>query len=157
MDVFLIILSLICLLAGLGGCILPALPGPPVSYVGLLLLHFTGSVQFSAVELLVWLGLVVVAQVVDYFIPMLGSKYSGGSKWGSWGAFWGGILGVFFLPWGLVLGPFFGAVAGELLGDKDLGRALKSGVGSLLGFLFGTVFKVSLCIYFLVEFFLAIW
>ena len=76
---------------------------------------------------------------------------------GKLGSILGRNLGVFFLPWGLVLGPFFGAVAGELLGDKDLGRALKSGVGSLLGFLFGTVLKVSLCIYFLVEFFLAIW
>ena len=157
MDIVLIILGLFCLLVGLGGCILPALPGPPLSYVGLLLLHFTGDVEFSAAKLLVWLGLVVVAQVADYFIPMLGSKYSGGSKWGSWGAFWGGIVGIFFLPWGLVLGPFLGAVAGELLGDKDLNRALKSGIGSLLGFLFGTVLKVSLCIYFFVEFFIAIW
>ena len=152
MDIVLIILGLVCLLVGLGGCILPALPGPPLSYVGLLLLHFTGDVEFSAAKLLVWLGLVVVAQVADYFIPMLGSKYSGGSKWGSWGAFWGGIVGIFFLPWGLVLGPFLGAVAGELLGDKDLNRALKSGIG-----LFGTVLKVSLCIYFFVEFFIAIW
>lgn len=157
MDIVLIILSALCLLIGLGGCILPALPGTPISYVGLLLLHFTDRVQFTTTELLVWLGLVAVSQLIDYIIPMLGSKYSGGSKWGSWGSFWGGIAGLFFLPWGIVLGPFLGAVIGELLGDKDLRQALKSGIGSLLGFLFGTVLKVALCIYFFAQFFTAIW
>ena len=150
MDIFLIILSVLFMVVGLLGCILPALPGPPLSYVGFLLLHFTDKVQFSTTQIWVLLALVVIAQVIDYFIPVLGSKYSGGTKWGSWGAFIGSVVGLFFLPWGLLLGPFLGAVVGELLGDADMKSALKSGTGALLGFLLGTVLKVALCMYFIV-------
>ena len=156
MDIVLIILGGICLLLGLCGCVLPALPGPPISYVGLILLHLTGKVQFSTTELLVWLVIVIVMQVLDNFIPMLGTKYSNGSKWGSWGAFIGSILGLFFLPWGLLAGPFLGAVAGELLGNRSMEQALKSGIGSLIGFLFGTILKLMLCTYFIVQFVVAL-
>lgn len=150
MDIFLIILSVLFMVVGLLGCILPALPGPPLSYVGFLLLHFTDKVQFSTTQIWVLLALVVIAQVIDYFIPVLGSKYSGGTKWGSWGAFIGSVVGLFFLPWGLLLGPFLGAVVGELLGDADMRSALKSGTGALLGFILGTVLKMALCMYFIV-------
>lgn len=145
MDIFLMIISAILMLLGLLGCILPALPGPPVSYIGFLLLHFTDKVHFSTTQILVLLLLVVIAQIIDYFIPILGSKYSGGTKWGSWGAFIGSIAGLFFLPWGLILGPFLGAVAGELMGDADMKSALRSGTGALLGFLFGTVDSKTKC------------
>ena len=150
MDIFLIIISAILMLLGLLGCILPALPGPPVSYIGFLLLHFTDKVHFSTTQILVLLLLVVIAQIIDYFIPILGSKYSGGTKWGSWGAFIGSIAGLFFLPWGLILGPFLGAVAGELMGDADMKSALRSGTGALLGFLFGTILQLELCMGFIV-------
>lgn len=153
MDILLIVLGAVCMLLGLLGCVLPALPGPPVSYVGLLLLHCTDRIQFSLMEMLVLLLLVIVAQVLDYFIPILGSKYSGGTRWGSWGAFVGSVVGLFFLPAGLFLGPFLGAVAGELLGAADLARALKSGIGALAGFLLGTVLKLSLCMYFVIQWF----
>ena len=152
MDILLIIAGALCLLVGLAGCILPALPGPPVSYIGLLLLHFTGKVQFTAGELWIWLAIVVVIQVADYVIPMLGSKYIGGSKWGTWGAFVGSVVGLFFIPLGLILGPFIGALAGELLGNRSFGEALRSGIGALLGFIFGTVLKVTACVYFIVVF-----
>ena len=152
MDIFLFIVSGLCLLLGLCGCVLPALPGPPVSYLGVLLLHFTDKVQFSTTQLMVWLVLVIIIQVLDNFIPMLGTKYTKGTKWGSWGAFIGSIVGIFFLPWGLLAGPFLGAVIGELLGDQSFRQALKSGAGSLLGFLFGTVLKLILCTYFIVQF-----
>lgn len=153
MDILLIVLGAVCMLLGLLGCVLPALPGPPVSYVGLLLLHCTDRIQFSLTEMLVLLLLVIVALVLDYFIPILGSKYSGGTRWGSWGAFVGSVVGLFFLPAGLFLGPFLGAVAGELLGAADLARALKSGIGALAGFLLGTVLKLSLCMYFVILWF----
>lgn len=153
MDILLIVLGAVCMLLGLLGCVLPALPGPPVSYVGLLLLHCTDRIQFSLTEMLVLLLLVIVAQVLDYFIPILGSKYSGGTRGGSWGAFVGSVVGLFFLPAGLFLGPFLGAVAGELLGAADLARALKSGIGALAGFLLGTVLKLSLCMYFVILWF----
>lgn len=153
MDVILILLGAVCLLLGILGCFLPVLPGPPIAYLGMILLHFTAEVQYSAEQIIVWLGVVAAAQILDYFIPMLGSKYSGGSKWGNWGCAIGTIAGLFFLPWGVIAGPFAGAVIGELLGDKEMRQAIKSGIGSLLGFLMGTVLKLALCFYFAYQFF----
>lgn len=151
-DIILIILGILCLLAGLAGCILPALPGPPLSYAGLLLLHFTDKVQFSTSQLVIWLIIVVVIQVLDYFVPMLGSKYTGGTSWGTRGCMAGTIVGLFFMPWGIILGPFLGAFIGELLGGSETRQALKSGIGSLLGFLLGTVLKCAVCGYFIYLF-----
>lgn len=152
MDILLIILGVICLITAILGTVLPVLPGPPIAYVGMILFHFTDRIQFTPTQLIVWAVLVVLVQVLDYVIPMLGSKYAGGTKWGSWGCVIGTVVGLFFSPWGIVLGPFLGAVAGELLGDKDLKYALKSGLGSLLGFLFGTIVKLMLCGYFIWQF-----
>ena len=90
-DIILIITGILCLIAGLAGCILPAIPGPPVSYAGLLLLHFTDKAQFSATQLLLWLLIVVIVQVLDYLVPMLGSKYSGGTRWGTRGCLIGTV------------------------------------------------------------------
>ena len=152
MDIILIILGILCMIAGLVGCFLPILPGPPVAYTGLLLLHFTDKVHFTTTELLIWLLIVVIAQILDYFIPMLGSKYSGGSRWGTRGCLAGTLIGLFFMPWGIILGPFLGAFIGELLGGQETGQALKSGLGSLLGFLFGTVLKCAIVGYFIWQF-----
>lgn len=153
MDILLIILGILCLIIGLAGCFLPVVPGPPVAYAGLVLLHFTDKVQYSTAQLLVWLLVVVILQVLDYFVPMLGSKYSGGSRWGTRGCLVGTIVGLFFMPWGIILGPFLGAFIGELLGGRRTGQALKSGLGSLLGFLLGTVLKCIACGYFIYVFF----
>ena len=80
LDIILIVISALCMIAGLAGCILPFLPGPPIAYVGLIILHFTDKVQYSTTQLIVWLLIVAVLQVLDYFTPMLGSKYSGGMR-----------------------------------------------------------------------------
>lgn len=152
MDILLIILGALCMIIGLAGCFLPVIPGPPVAYAGLLLLHFTDKAQFTTAQLLTWLFVVVLLQVLDYFIPMLGSKYSGGSRWGTRGCLIGTVAGLFFMPWGIILGPFLGAFLGELLGGRETGQALKSGLGSLLGFLFGTVLKCVVCGYFIWQF-----
>ncbi len=157
MDLILIILGIIALLIGLVGCVLPMLPGPPVAYVAMLLLHFTSKVQFSVRELLIWLALVVVVQVLDFVVPMLGAKYSGGTKWGKRGCLIGTIVGLFFMPWGIIVGPFLGALIGELLAGRSGSDALRSGFGSLMGFLFGTVVKVVLCVYLCWTFATALW
>ncbi|MBQ8674026.1 MAG: DUF456 domain-containing protein [Bacteroides sp.] len=149
MDIFLLILGILCLITGLLGCVVPMLPGPPLAYAGVLLLHITDYADFSPTTLLVGLLVVIVVQVLDYFVPMLGAKYSGGTPWGSRGCLVGTIVGLFFMPWGIILGPFLGAFIGELLGGYQAGRALKSGIGSLLGFLFGTVLKCVVCGYFI--------
>ena len=156
MDIVLVILAAVFLFVGMLGCILPMLPGPPLAYAGMLLLHLTDRVQFTTGQLLVWLLIVVVTVVLDYVTPLLGSKYSGGSKWGERGCIIGTVVGLFFAPWGIIIGPFVGAVVGELLGDKELSQALKSGFGSFLGFLFGTVLKLGVCGYFIWQFFKAL-
>lgn len=152
LDIILIILGVLCLITGLMGCILPFLPGPPVAYLGLVLLHFTDKVQYTTTQLIVWLLIVLVVQVLDYFTPMLGSKYSGGSRWGNWGCIIVTLIGLLFLPWGVIFGPFLGAVIGELLGNKEFSQALRSGVGSLIGFLLGTFLKFVVCGYFCYQF-----
>ena len=117
----------------------------------LLLAHATDKVEFSVVQLISWLVLVIVLQVLDYVTPMWGSKYTGGSEYGNRGCIAGTILGLFFMPWGIVAGPFIGAVLGELLGGKDLQHALKAGTGTFLGVVFGVLLKIVFCFYFLYE------
>lgn len=156
MDTILIILSALCLLVGLAGCILPMLPGPPLSYIGLLLLHFTDRVQFSVTELIVWAVLVVVTVVCDYLTPLIGVKFGKGSKAGNWGCIIGTVAGMFFLPWGILLGPFLGAVIGELIGGRPFGEALRAGFGAFLGFLVGAFIKIVICVYFIVCFFVGL-
>lgn len=152
MDIILVILGILCLIIGLAGCFLPIMPGPPIAYAGLVLLHFTDNVQFSIAQLFIWLVVVVVVQILDYFVPTLGSKYSGSSRWGIRGCLAGTIIGLFFMPWGILLGPFFGAFIGELLGGKETKQALKSGFGALAGFLLGTVMKCVVVGYFIWKF-----
>lgn len=156
MDVFLIVISFLLIIVGLLGCILPVLPGAPLAYAGLLLAHLTDNVEFSVVQLACWLLLVVILQVLDYFTPMLGSKYTGGSEYGNRGSIAGTILGLFFMPWGIIVGPFAGAVIGELLGGRELPKALKAGLGTFFGVVLGVVLKVFLCLYFLYKLIVAL-
>lgn len=150
-DVLIFLLAFLLLIGGVVGCVLPILPGAPLSYGGLLLLHLTGRADFSTAQLVSWLIIVIVLQVADYVTPILGSKYSGGTDFGNRGCMAGTILGLFFMPWGIILGPFLGAVAGEMLGGRDLPHAIKAGIGSLVGFLLGTLMKVVVCFYFLAQ------
>ncbi len=180
MDIFLIILGAICLLLGLIGCVAPVIPGVPLSYVGLLLLHFTDRVQFSWQFLTVWAVIVIVIQVLDYFIPAWGTKKFGGSKYGVWGSTIGLLLGFFMGPWGIIVGPFVGAVVGELIyfnrhpqaiisgseqpasntqqaKNNNLTRALRAGFGSFVGLLTGTILKCICCGMMIVYFVKELW
>ncbi|MCM1035277.1 MAG: DUF456 domain-containing protein [Paludibacter sp.] len=145
MDILLCILAAVCLLVGLAGCILPAIPGVPLGYVGLLLLQPTERVQYSTTFLLIWAIVVVVIQVLDYIIPAWGTKQFGGSKAGVWGSTFGLIIGLFVGPWGIVLGPFVGAVIFELINGKNTQTAIKAGFGSFVGLLTGTIIKLIAC------------
>ena len=151
MDILLIVFAFLLLVAGIAGCVLPVLPGPPLAYAGMLLLHLTDKVHFTTPQLVIWLVVVIVLQVVDYITPLLGSKYSGGTSFGNRGCMAGTLLGLFFMPWGVIVGPFIGAVVGEMLGGQDLSHAIRAGIGTLLGFLVGTLLKVIVCFYFLVQ------
>jgi len=146
MDVFLAISAAVLLLAGFFGSVLPVLPGPPLSWVGLLLLHFTSYTTFSAGML--WGSFLAMAVVtaLDYFIPIWGTKRFGGSRSGVVGSAIGLVAGLFFLPVGIIAGPFLGAVVGELINDpSETKRALKSATGSFVGFLLGTGLKLAFC------------
>ena len=145
MDIFLIILSAICLLIGILGCVLPVLPGVPLAYCGLLLLHATDKVQFSWQFLVTWAVVTIVVQVLDSVVPIWGTKKFGGSKMGVWGSTLGLLVGLFFGPWGIVLGPFLGAVAFELIDGKNTRLALKAGWGSFVGLMTGTILKLICC------------
>lgn len=151
MDIILIILSFILLVGGILGCFLPVLPGYPLAYGGLLLMHFSQKVEFSHTFLIVGFLLVVVLQILDYITPILGNKYSGGTTYGNRGCIAGTIAGLFFMPWGIIVGPFFGALIGELLGGNNIHHAIRSGIGAVIGLVLGTVLKVAVCIYFLFE------
>ena len=143
MDILLIVLGSIFIISGILGCVLPIIPGPPLSYIGLLLLHFTERYQFSSKFLIIWAIITVVVYALDYLIPAWGTKKFGGSKRGVWGSIIGLVIGLFFFPpFGIIIGPFLGAVIGELTAGKESGEALKSGFGSFMGFLAGTLLKL---------------
>lgn len=143
MDILLIVLGSIFIISGILGCVLPIIPGPPLSYIGLLLLHFTERYQLSSKFLIIWAIITVVVYALDYLIPAWGTKKFGGSKRGVWGSIIGLVIGLFFFPpFGIIIGPFLGAVIGELTAGKESGEALKSGFGSFMGFLAGTLLKL---------------
>ena len=142
MDILLLILSIILLITGIVGSILPVLPGPPLAFAALIVLHFTKYAHFNT-ALLVTLGLItMIITVLDYFIPAWSTKKFGGSGYGSRGAIAGMIVGLLFGPIGLIIGPFIGAYLGELLGGQNSQFALKSAIGSFIGFLLGTGLKL---------------
>lgn len=143
MDYVLIGFGIILLITGILGCVLPVIPGPPLNYLGLLLLHLTERYQFSTKFMVTWAIITVVVYALDYVIPVWGTKKFGGSKRGVWGSVIGLVVGLFFFPpFGIIIGPFAGAVIGELSAGKDSGAALKSGFGSFIGFLLGTLLKL---------------
>ncbi|MBP8904427.1 MAG: DUF456 domain-containing protein [Paludibacteraceae bacterium] len=142
MEIILIITAFTCIVVGIIGSVLPVLPGVPLSYAGILLLHFTEKVQFSIPFLILWLVLVILVQLLDYYVPIWGTRKFGGSKRGVWGCAIGMVVGLFFGPWGIVLGPFVGAIVGELSGGKQTQAAIKAGFGSFIGFLLGIVSKL---------------
>lgn len=142
MDVVLLILGAILIIIGLIGCMIPIIPGPPLSYAGLILMHLTSAVQFEQKFLLLWAGLVVLVTALDYMTPIWGTKRFGGTKRGTWGATIGLIIGFFiFPPIGIIIGPFAGAFIGEMTQSEDMKKAFRSGLGSLFGFLIGTGLK----------------
>ncbi|WP_254561989.1 DUF456 domain-containing protein [Dyadobacter diqingensis] len=146
MDILLFVAGIACLLTGLAGAILP-LPGPPLSFAGLILLHISKFAEFSN-TVLYSLGFVtVVIAVLDYYIPIWGTKKFGGTRYGAIGATLGLLVGFFFIPAiGMFVGTFLGALLGELIGGSQIKSALKSAVGSFVGFLTGIVMKVILCL-----------
>lgn len=148
MELFIQIMAVLAGVVGIIGSVLPALPGPPLSWVGLLLLYFWGGTDgngstMSLTLLLVWLAITVIVSVVDYYVPLKFTKITGGSKYAGRGALIGMVLGIIFTPIGMLLGSFLGAFVGEMVyARKDVADSLTAALGSFLGFLVGTGIKL---------------
>ena len=153
LDIVLVVLGICLLVVGLVGCILPIIPGPPLSYVALLLLQITEFGDFSVAFLVITALITIVVTVADYVLPAWGTKKLGGSRAGTIGAIIGLVIGLFFMPVGIIVGPFVGAFAGELIVGRDAKIALRSGLGSFIGFLLGTVVKLTVSVVFVYFFF----
>jgi uncharacterized protein YqgC (DUF456 family) len=158
MEYFLLITSFCLLIIGILGSFLPILPGPPISWVGLLLLYLTKGIAINYWVLGVTLCIALFVVVLDYIIPAKGTKRFGGSKYGVWGTNIGLVIGLFFPPIGFIIGAFIGALIGELIYDKqDQNRAFKAATGSFLGFLAGTFIKLVVCFAYLGLFLRLVW
>jgi uncharacterized protein YqgC (DUF456 family) len=153
--IVLIILGFIVLIAGLVGCVLPILPGPPLAYLALILLSIArGWETFTPTVLIVLGAAAATVTVMDYLMPLITSKWKGASKAGIWGSIVGMIVGmVFFPPFGVIIGTFAGAVLGELLFSNRPEGALKAGWGVFLGTMLGFGLKLAvsgvIAVYFL--------
>jgi len=123
----LVIIAFLFLITGLLGSVIPALPGPPLSYIGLLLLQWSGYGGFSPAFLWIWAGITIVITIMDNFLPALMTKKFGGSRLAVFGSVIGLIIGIiFFAPMGLLFGPFLGALAGELINNNLKAAQIKS-------------------------------
>ena len=154
MEYLLVILGAICILVGVIGSILPGLPGPPLSYLGLLLIHWTRFAQYSFRMLAIWAIIVLIVAALDYIVPIWGTKKYGGTRAGVRGSTIGLIIGVILLPmlgivlgpfglFGILGGPFIGAWIGERYAGQNPDKALRAAIGSFIGFLAGTFMKIA--------------
>lgn len=143
METLFIILALVCGIVGILGSILPALPGPPISYVGLLLMLLCEGVDISSTALWVTGIFLVIVSILDYVAPVWFTNLSGGSKQATRGSMIGLIAGLFvFPPWGLIFGPFIGAFLGELAASATTGKAFEVAIMSFVGFILTTGMKI---------------
>lgn len=160
MTYVLIIVAILLALVGLVGAIVPGIAGPPFSFLGLLVLSFVRRIDYS-IGFLVVMGIIgAVIFLLDYVVPIWGTKKLGGTKAGVRGSTIGLILGLLFtivFPIGFIailLGPFIGAYIGEKTGGTDDKHAWRSAFGSFVGFLTGTFLKTVyavVCIYYMVK------
>lgn len=138
-------LAVALILVGIAGVILPALPGLPLVFAGMLLAAWAGDFQQVGWVTLVILGVLTIFSVgVDFFATLVGAKRVGASRKALIGAVAGTFAGLFFGPIGLFAGPFVGALLGELWHGREIGQAAKVGLGTWLGILLGTVLKLGL-------------
>ena len=150
MELLLFILAFVLLAAGILGVFIPIIPGTPLSYMGLLVLQWSGYGNFSFVFLLVWALITAAITIMDFFLPSIMTKRFGGSRAASVGSFLGLIIGLFFLPLGIILGPFLGALAGELIyqntrQNTNSAKAFKAALGASLAFFIGSGVKLIVC------------
>ena len=155
MDIFLISIGVLLVLIGLIGSILPIIPGPPIAFAGLLITHFTSKHPFSIELLLVFGGFAIVSSIIDNILPIYATKKFNGSKRGVWGSAIGLLIGLFFAPVGIIIGPILGAYLGEIIDGKSSNEALKPAMGSFVGFISSIFLRLGLSLvmayFFIIE------
>lgn len=155
-TILLYVLAGVLILVGLAGTVLPALPGLPVVYLGMVVAAWAGDFAQIGVVSLVVLGLLTLLSIgIDFLAGILGARRVGASTHALVGAAIGTFVGIFFGLLGLVFGPFVGALAGELVHRPDLLHASRVGVGTWIGILVGGVAKIGLAFLMLGWFVLA--
>jgi uncharacterized protein YqgC (DUF456 family) len=160
MDLLLVFLGFIMMLMGLIGSFLPVIPGPPLSWLGLLLLYLTEAIPDDWTLLGITLAIAIIVFILDYFIPAMGTKKFGGSKYGVIGTTLGLLMAIFFPIFGIfgiIIWPFIGAFVGELINKSNQKQATKAAFGSLLGFLTGTFLKFIVAVIYFGIFFKTTW
>ncbi len=160
MDILLIAISVLLLLIGILGSIVPILPGPPVTFCGLILVQFSSKHPFSVEFLIIFGLLAIVSTVIDNVLPVYATKKFNGSKKGIWGSAIGLIIGLFFFPpFGIIIGAMAGAFIGEILDGKSPNNSVKPAFGSFIGFLSSIFLRFALSVvmtyYFVVKVFIA--
>ncbi len=144
MDILWIVLAALLVAVSFVGCVIPVMPGPVFAFLGVLAL--LPSKFAPTPQACVFLGVVgAVVLLLDYVVPAFGARKFNCSRWGIFGCMAGTIVGIFFVPWGVLVGPFIGAVMGELIAGKKFASSLKGGFGALLGFIFGVALKLAYC------------
>lgn len=142
--IILIIIGFILVIIGIIGCIIPGIPGPPLSFMALIILSIAKRWEpFSATFLISMAALTIVVTGIDYIVPAAGAKKFGASKLGFWGAIIGMLIGLIFAPpLGMIIGAFIGAIVGEILIGKQGYDALKAVWGVFMGIMLGTLLKL---------------
>ncbi len=144
MDYVLIAIGILLTLVGIAGCIIPGLPGTPLNFLAVLLLHFTRFADYTNNQLFLYGAIAAAIYLADTYLPIWGTKKFGGTKKGVWGSIIGLLIGmIFFPPIGIIVGPFAGAVIGELIAGQDNKSALRAGFGAFVGFITGTGLKLA--------------
>lgn len=159
MDIILLILGLFLLILGIIGCFVPLVPGPILSWGGLLVLQLTSVLEFDWAFLGITFAITIVVGLMDYYIPAIGAKKFGGTRYGIIGTQVGLLLGLLlFPPFGMLIGAMVGAFVGELIkNQKEVQTAGKAAFGSFLGFLSSTFLKICLTVTFLVMYLNIAW
>lgn len=143
LSIVLCIAAGVLLLVGFLGTFVPILPGAPLAWAGLLAAHFSQYNSISYLCLIITAVIAVAVSVADNIFPVTMTKKAGGSKYATTGATLGLIVGFFTGPWGIILGPFFGALIGEIINKKGMkDGVLKAALGAFSGFLLGTGLKM---------------
>lgn len=147
LEIIVDIAALLMAVVGIAGCVVPALPGPPISFAALLLLYIADNPnnEITGKFLIIWIAIVIAVSVLDYIIQPYFTKITGGSKLAVRYSIAGMVAGmVFFPPFGIVIGSFLGALIAELfVNKKPLQNSLLAAFGAFLGFIFGTGLKLA--------------